>query len=136
MTEALALHWRLIPARYNLIGTECRTCHQKFFPPRNICPDCRRKGRIEKFKFSGEGEVFSSTVIRAPPVGFEYQKPYCVAIIKLKEGPMCTAQISDCDPETVKIGDKVELVFRKVIADDESGIIRYGYKFRPKRRIE
>jgi uncharacterized OB-fold protein len=45
---------------------------------------------------------------------------------------MCTAQVVDCDAEKIKVGDKVEMVFRKVMADDESGIIRYGYKFKPK----
>jgi uncharacterized OB-fold protein len=133
MSEGLALHWRLIQSRYNLVGTECRTCGTKFFPPRGICPECRRKGRIEKFKFSGEGEIYSFTTIRAPPTGFEYQKPYVVAIVKLAEGAMCTAQIVDCDPEEVGFGKKVELVFRKVMADDEHGVIRYGYKFKLKR---
>jgi uncharacterized protein len=133
MTEGLALHWRLIQPRYNLVGTECKTCGQKFFPPRVICPDCRRKGKIEKFKFSGEGEIYTYSIVRAAPTGFEYQKPYAVAIIQLKEGSKCTAQIVDCKPEDVRIGDKVELVFRKIIADDESGIIRYGYKFKLKR---
>jgi uncharacterized protein len=133
MSEGLALHWRLIQPRYNLIGDECKNCGQKFFPPRNICPDCRRKSRLEKFKFSGEGEVYSYTVIRAAPTGFEYQKPYVVAIIKLKEGAMCTAQIVDCKTDEVRIGQAVEMVFRKVMADDDSGIIKYGYKFQLKR---
>jgi len=130
MTEGLALHWRLINPRYNLVGTYCATCGQKFFPPRNICPACRRKGKVERFKFGGIGEVHSFTVIRVPPTGFEYQKPYVVAIIRLDEGPMFTAQVVDCDPGHVSIGSRVEMVFRKVIADDDSGIIRYGYKFR------
>ena len=132
MSEGLALHWRLMPSRYNLIGSECKTCGQKFFPPRNICPDCRRKSRIEKFRFSGEGEIYSYTVVRAAPKGFEYQKPYVVAVVKLMEGAMCTAQIVDCVPEGVKVGQPVELVFRKIIADDEHGIIKYGYKFKIK----
>ena len=133
MTEGLALHWRLIPSRYNLIGSECKTCGEKFFPPRSICPTCRRKGSINRYKFSGDGEVYSCTVVRAPPTGFEFQKPYAIALVKLEEGSMCTAQIVDCNPEDVKIGDKVELVFRKIMADNESGIIRYGYKFKLKK---
>ncbi len=133
MSQGLALHWRLISSRYNLIGTECKTCGVKFFPPRTICPTCRRKGEIDKFKFSGEGEIYTYTVIRAPPTGFEYLKPYVVAVVKLEEGAMCTAQIVDCKPEEVKIGSKVEMTFRKIIADDDAGIIRYGYKFKLKR---
>jgi hypothetical protein len=133
MSEGLALHWRLAAQRYNLIGSECKTCGRKYFPSRNICPDCRRKSSIEKFKFSGEGEVYSTTVVRAAPTGFEYQKPYVVGIISLKEGAQCTAQIVDCKPDEVKIGSRVEMVFRKIMADDDHGVIRYGYKFKLKR---
>ena len=133
MSQGLALHWRLMGPRYNLVGSECKNCGQKFFPPRNICPDCRRKSKIEAFKFSGGGEIFSYTVIRAAPTGFEYQKPYVVAVVELEEGAKCTAQIVDCKPEDVKIGQKVEKVFRKIMADDDSGIIRYGYKFKIKK---
>ena len=133
MSQGLALHWRLIPARYNLVGTECKKCNGKFFPPRNICPTCRRKGEIESFKFSGDGEIYTYTIIRAPPTGFEYLKPYVVAVVKLDEGTMCTAQIVDCNIDEVKIGAKVNMTFRKIMADDDAGIIRYGYKFRLKK---
>ena len=130
MDKGLALHWRLIPQRYNLIGSECRTCGEKYFPMRDLCPKCRRKGRLEDYPFSGEGEVYSYTVVHAPPLGFEYLKPYIAAIIKLKEGPLITAQIADCRPEDVRIGDKVRMAFRKIIAEGEEGIIKYGYKFK------
>ncbi|MCX6694985.1 MAG: Zn-ribbon domain-containing OB-fold protein [Candidatus Altiarchaeota archaeon] len=130
MSEGLALHWRLIPQRYNLIGTECKTCGEKFFPSRNLCSKCRRKGRIEDYQFSGEGEVYSFSIVHAPPVGFEYLKPYIAAIIKLKEGPLLTAQIVDCRQDEVAIGKKVRMVFRKIVAEGAEGIIKYGYKFR------
>lgn len=130
MTKGLATHWRLVPQRYNLIGTHCKNCGSKFFPQRKICPKCRRTGSIEDFKFSGKGEIYSYTTVCAPPQGFEYLAPYVLAIVEMTEGPFITAQIVDCKPEEVEIGKKVETVFRKVIADGCSGIIRYGYKFR------
>ena len=55
--------------------------------------------------------------------------PYCMAIIKLDEGPRITSQIVDCDPKTVKPGMKVKAVFRKLGEDSESGILHYGTKF-------
>jgi uncharacterized protein len=130
MANGLALHWRLIQQRYNLVGTTCKNCGQNFFPPRVICPDCRRKSDIEKIKYSGGGQVLSHTVIHAAPTGFEYMKPYVVGIIRLDEGPLVTAQIVDCNPGDVEVGRRVEKVFRKIIADNDSGIIRYGYKFK------
>ena len=128
--KGIATHWRLIPQRYNLVGSMCVSCGRKFFPPRDICPDCRRAGNIEEFRFSGDGEVYSHTVIHTPPEGFEFQKPYILGIIKLDEGPLLFSQIVDCRPDEVKIGRKVKKVFHKVIADGSDGIIRYGYKFK------
>ena len=133
MSEGLALHWRLQPTRYNLIGSKCTNCDQHFFPKRDLCPDCRRKSKIEDFKFQGDGTVYTYSIVHAPPTGFEYQKPYIVAIIELAEGAMCTAQVVDCSLDEIEIGTKVEVTFRKVIADDDAGIIRYSFKFRPKR---
>jgi uncharacterized OB-fold protein len=132
MSKGLALHWRLISPRYNLVGTECLKCGEKFFSPRQMCPSCRRGGEIKELKFSGEGEIYSYTILHTPSEGFEFMTPYAVGIIKLVEGPLVTAQIVDCKPGDLEIGKSVELVFRKIIADGNSGIIRYGYKFKLK----
>lgn len=129
MPKGLASHWRLIPHRYNLIGTECTNCGERFFPPRQLCPNCRRDGNITNFKFSGNGEIYSYTTIHAAPEGFTYQKPYVIGIIKLDGGPLITSQIVDCSPRDIAIGKKVKSVFRKIIAGSCGGTIRYGYKF-------
>jgi len=130
MVKGLPSYWRLIPQRYNLIGTECERCKEKFFPPRKLCPNCRRLGKIKEYKFSGKGEIYSYTIIYSPPEGFEKNKPYVVAIIKLDEGPKITAQVVDCKPEEVKVGKRVEMVFRRIMVGGKEGSIRYGYKFR------
>ncbi len=58
-------------------------------------------------------------------------RPYIMAIVEMEEGVRVTAQIVDCKPEDVKIGMKVEAIFRRMGAEGKSGLIRYGYKFRP-----
>lgn len=123
--------WRECSQRYNLIGTKCLICDKVFFPPRNICPECRR-GSLEKreeIKLSGKGEILTYTVVHSPLKPFALQVPYVMAIIELDEGPRVTAQIVSCDIEDVKIGSKVKSVFRKIREDGKSGIIHYGYKF-------
>ncbi len=79
----------------------------------------------------GTGEVYSFSVMYNPPKGFEEQKPYIIALIKLDEGPTITAQLTDVDPDSVAIGMRVEMVTRKLREDGEEGQIVYGYKFRP-----
>jgi hypothetical protein len=130
MAKGVAVQWRLITQRYNLVGTECKHCGQKFFPQRRLCPSCRRLSNVQDVKYSGRGEIYSYTVIHTPSEGFEFMKPYPLAVVKLEEGPLITAQIVDCSPEDLAIGKKVDMVFRKVTAEGEEGIISYGYKFR------
>ncbi|MBW9222241.1 Zn-ribbon domain-containing OB-fold protein [Methanothermococcus sp. SCGC AD-155-C09] len=121
--------WRHISERYCLIGTRCKTCGRIYFPSRNVCPHCRRKGKLEEYKLNGKGKVYTYSVIHAPPKDFEKVSPYIIAIVELEEGPKITAQI-DCDIDEVYIGMPVEAVFRRIKEDGEDGIIDYGYKFK------
>lgn len=126
----LALTWRKIPERYNLIGSHCDNCGENFFPIRNICPNCRRKGRMKNAKFAGKGTIYSHTLVTAPPTGFELEAPYAMAIIQLEEGPKVLAQVVDGNYEKVKIGAPVEMVFRKIQEEGKEGLIHYGFKFK------
>lgn len=124
-------HWRSQRERYRLLGTYCENCGTSFFPPRKICPKCRRKGRTREVEFSGRGRVFSYTVIHVGSKTFDEYAPYVIGLIELQEGPRVLSQIVDCKPEDVHIGMEVEACFRKLFEQEDGGIISYGFKFRP-----
>lgn len=126
--SSVPLYWRLQKSRYTLTGTKCHTCGTAYFPPKDFCPSCRRRGEIKEFRFSGRGKILSYTVIRIPPEGFEIYTPYAVAIIELKEGTRISGQVIG-RPEDVEIGRPVRPVFRKIHEDGNSGLIQYGIKF-------
>ena len=124
-------HWRLKQQRYALVGEVCPHCDAKIFPPRDVCPNCGGEAR-NTYNFSGKGEVYSFTRMADGPAGFEEQAPYTVALVKLVEGPVVTAQLTDLGDTRVEIGMPVEMVTRRIRQDgDERGMIVYGYKFRP-----
>ena len=124
-------HWRLKKQRYALVGEVCPHCDAKIFPPRDVCPECNGEAKTA-YTFSGKGEVYSFTRMGNAPAGFEEQSPYTVALIKLDEGPIVTAQLTDLGESDVQIGMPVEMVTRKLRSDtDERGMLIYGYKFRP-----
>ena len=123
-------HWRLQSERYSLVGEECDNCGTKLFPPRDVCLECEAPAK-ELYTFTGLGEIYSYTTIYDAPAGFEQYSPYTVALVKLDEGPLVTAQLTDLDGDDVQIGMPVEMVTRKLRADGEEGMIVYGYKFRP-----
>ncbi len=129
-SENLAITWRRLPERYRLAGTHCENCRTSYFPTRKLCPKCRRKGKVAPKQFSGRGKIYSFTEVTSGPVGFELETPYLLAIIELEEGPRLTAQVVGVSEKEVKIGDSVEMVFRKIMEDSAEGLIHYGYKFR------
>ncbi|MBP2030022.1 putative OB-fold protein [Methanohalophilus levihalophilus] len=122
--------WRQQVQRYNLIGTHCESCNEYYYPPRNTCPFCRRGGELEPYKFKGDGEIVSYTIIHTAAEGFEHQTPYVLGIVKLDEGPRLTSQIV-AEIDEVDIGTRVRPVFRKLGESGENGMIYYGTKFTP-----
>lgn len=83
--------------------------------------------------FSGKGEIYSFTIDHTELEGFE--RPRHIAMIRLEEGPLVTAQLTDLGDTPIEIGMPVEMVTRKLrtisVPDTDRGMIVYGYKFRP-----
>ncbi|NOX60983.1 MAG: Zn-ribbon domain-containing OB-fold protein [Chloroflexi bacterium] len=127
----IARNWRVKKQRYSLTGEICHHCGSKVFPPRDVCPECAQPA-YDPLQLSGKGEVYSFTTVYEPPANFQEQAPYSIALIKLEEGPMLTAQLTDVEPNQVHIGMPVEMVTRKLMQDGDEGLIQYGYKFRPR----
>lgn len=126
----VARHWRETPERYRLEAGKCIKCGSIQFPNRIVCPDCGAR-EFETLKLSGKGELTTFTIIRVAPSGFGDLTPYAVGVIKMDEGIQVMGQVVDCDPEELKIGDRVETQFRRMNEEGKTGMILYGYKFVP-----
>lgn len=94
---------------------------------RYISPVSRTE-KFEKIVLKGTGKIVTYTIIHIAADAFSKQTPYGVAVIETDEGARLTAQVVDCNPEDIKIGASVKLVFRKISEEGASGIINYGYK--------
>jgi uncharacterized OB-fold protein len=127
----VARHWRTQNQRYTLTGEVCKACGSKIFPPRDLCPECEAPAKTP-FTFSGRGQVYSFSTVYSVPEGYEENAPYTVALVKLEEGPLVTAQLTDVEPSDVTVGMPVEMVTRKIRQEGQRGVIVYGYKFRPR----
>jgi len=122
MGSKVANDWRVKGQRYRLEGEVCEHCGAVIFPPRDVCPACNQPAKTPK-TLSGRGEVFSFSTLYNAPEGFEAYVPYTVALIKLEEGPMITAQLTDVAPGEVRIGMPVEMVTRRLRVYGEEGTI-------------
>ena len=122
-----ARYHREVPQRYRLEAGKCSGCGEISFPPRIVCPKCRGK-KFETIRLSDEGKLLTYTVVRVASDKFSKETPFPVGIIELNGGVKVTAQIADADPDNLKIGQKVKLVFRRIQEEGKAGILCYGYK--------
>jgi len=125
-------YWREIPQRYRLEAGRCRKCGKAFLPPRRVCDVCGCRD-FQTVRLSDEGTLHTFTVIRTVPAGFASQAPYVLAIVELDQGVKLTMQVTDCEPDKVRIGDRVTVEFRRISEVGDAGVICYGYKAVPAR---
>lgn len=89
----------------------CPDCDTWIHYPRTLCPECWN-GDLAWREASGVGEVYSIATLHFSPIdAYEGEAPYAVAVIELAEGPKMMANVVNCDPEDVDIGDPVGITF-------------------------
>ncbi len=77
-----------------------------------------------------KGKIVSWTIVRVPPHGFVSDAPYIVAIVETIDQKRLIGQLVDTFGKEIKMGDKVETIYRRQKRPDEEGVIYYGLKFR------
>ena len=99
-------------AQGKLLLKKCSACNEVHHYPRALCPFCW-SDKVEWVEAKGTGEIYTYSVTRrGGPV------PYCIAYVTLDEGPKMMTNIVDTDLDTIKIGQRVKVVFKK----SESGM--------------
>jgi uncharacterized OB-fold protein len=101
-------------AEGRLVLPKCSDCGTLIWYPRPYCPACASLN-VEWIDASGRGTVYSFTVNRrgaADLPDYRGVGTFVLAYVELEEGPRMMTNIVDCDPDTVEIGQKVEVVFQ------------------------
>ena len=112
-----------------LLGGYCAPCGRKFFPSRPVCPVCLTP--MDKVRLSGEGTIYSFTVVRTKPP-FGLPQPYAVAYIDLKEEKLRVFGLLDAGRiDWYKVGAEVSLSVA-AIGCDRNGLPCLRYFFSAK----
>ncbi|MHA1148516.1 MAG: OB-fold domain-containing protein [Promethearchaeota archaeon] len=125
--------WRETKSLYQLYGNKCRKCgtiqYPMMFPS---CYNCRTDGELDPIKLKMKGELFTFTLDHLVG-GAYYDTPVPRCVIDLEGGGRLLADMTEIEnpEENVKIGMKVELVFRKMHEGAE--FKNYYWKCRPPR---
>jgi uncharacterized OB-fold protein len=109
---------------------KCNACGKLRHPPRPMCPSCRSTDRGWT-TMSGKATVWSY-VVPHPPLLAPYSDlaPYNVIVVGLDEDPNIRlvgnlmtgpeGAINEIDPHSIRIGEPVEVVYKKFVRADGS----------------
>ena len=93
-----------------LLLSECPNCGLTIYYPRANCPDCFTE--TDWVEASGDGTIYSYSVAEHVDGWPEENLPLIVVYVELDEGPRMLTNLVDCDPDDVKVGDSVSVVFK------------------------
>jgi uncharacterized OB-fold protein len=95
-----------------LVGQRCSGCHKVYCPPSGACPRCGLP-TSEWVDVADRGTITTFCVVRVPSENIELKLPYSAANILLDGSDMpFIALLQECDPAEVRIGMRVEAVWR------------------------
>ncbi|MCG3771527.1 MAG: hypothetical protein JW384_02714 [Nitrosomonadaceae bacterium] len=104
-----------------LIAPKCTHCATVRLPPSPYCFNCQQRD-FQWITLPGTGRIYSFTVVRHPlHPDLADACPYVSGVVELDgtqgAGARLLVNIIDCDPDKVKIGDHVHVVFEHVNAE-------------------
>jgi len=94
-----------------LVGSVCKKCGEKNFPPRADCLKCM-SGDFEFYEAKLSGTLVTFTTINSAPAGFEDLVPYTLGLVDLDGGGRLLSWFENTKFEDIKIGMKVRIVPR------------------------
>lgn len=98
---------------HELVLQRCRDCGAYRFYPCEMCIECGSVN-TEWRKVSGRGRVYTWTVIRrAISPAWVDELPYIPVVVELDEQPglLMPGRLLECDPEDVRAGMPVQVMF-------------------------
>jgi 3-hydroxy-3-methylglutaryl CoA synthase len=123
--------WRHSDYKHGFVATRCDACGTRHLPPQRVCTNCDATDAMTAEPVADiAGTIATFTVdwlatSLAPPTVF--------AVVDFEGGGRCQCEVTDVDHEAVRVGDRVEMTFRRLHTSD--GRHNYFWKARPVRPV-
>ncbi len=115
--------------KFAFTGSRCQACGTRQVPPQRVCVKCHAVDRMSPERLADvPATIATFTVDR---LAYSLSPPVVAAVIDFEGGGRFQCELTDVDPAAVKIGDRVEMTFRRLFT--AGGVHNYFWKARPLR---
>src|SRR5207253_655367 len=115
--------------KFAFTGSRCQACGARHLPPQRVCVKCHAVDRMAPERLADvPATIATFTVDR---LAYSLSPPVVAAVIDFEGGGRFQCELTDVDPGAVRIGDRVEMTFRRLLT--AGSVHNYFWKARPMR---
>ena len=113
--------------KFAFTGSRCQACGMRHLPPQRVCVKCQAIDRMAPERMADIPATIATFTIDR--LAFSPSPPMVAAVIDFEGGGRYQCELTDVDPKSVAIGNRVEMTFRRPIT--AGGVHNYFWKARP-----
>ncbi len=122
--------WRSSGWRGGFESSTCRKCGFRHLPPTRVCLECHAVDQMDRERISDvRGRIATWTIDR---LAYSPSPPVLGVVVDFEGGGRYRCLLTDAEPDSVTIGQEVEMVFRRFYTA-QGGVHNYFWKARPVR---
>ena len=113
--------------KYGFTGNKCTACGMMHLPAVRVCVECKAIDHMTPVRMvDTPGTVATYTIDK---LAYSMSPPVVAAVVDFEGGGRFSCELTDVDPASVAIGDRVEMTFRRMMT--AGGVHNYFWKARP-----
>ncbi|KAA0080127.1 hydroxymethylglutaryl-CoA synthase [Mycolicibacterium sp. P9-64] len=110
--------------KFGFTGTRCRQCEFVHLPPARVCRNCGSTDEMDAAPVAAlHGTIVTHTVDH---LAYSPSPPMIQAVLDVDGGGRCTIEVTDAEPEQLRIGARVAFTFRRLFTS--GGVHDYFWK--------
>jgi len=115
--------------KFAFTGSRCQACGARHLPPQRVCVKCHAVDKMTPDRMADTPATIATFTVDR--LAFSPSPPMVVAVLDFEGGGRFQSEMTDVDPKTVKIGDRVTMTFRRLIT--AGSVHNYFWKAKPLR---
>ena len=113
--------------KFGFSASRCLVCGFRHLPPKRLCLRCKSVDQMAPDRLADvEGTVATFTI---DYLAYSLAPPTVGVVVDFDGGGRFRCELTDCDPDAVGIGTRVQMTFRRLYSAD--GMHNYFWKARP-----